>query len=88
MEYAPEWKSTLGGLNAKNFKDAIDSAFIEGEERLATALNYFERSDLNLPATQQQFREFLNNNGVFFEEPIPKESINRIREGFNLLGRG
>ena len=87
MEYAPEWKSTLGGLNAKNFKDAIDSAFIEGEERLATALNYFERSDLNLPATQQQFREFLNNNGLFFEEPITKESINRIREGFNLLGR-
>jgi hypothetical protein len=87
MEYAPEWKSTLGGLNVKSFKDAIDKSFIEGEERLSLALNYFDRMDLNNPVTLDQFKSFLYTNNLNFEGEITKEFVENIRQGFNLLGR-
>ena len=88
MEYAPEWNATLGGLNVKSFKDAIDESFLEGEERLALALDYFNRMDLENPATQEQLRTFLKNSGLRFEESeVSKETVNNIREGFNLLNR-
>jgi len=87
LEYSPEFIGTISGTNKAIFKKSIDDAFLQGEENLSMALNYFERANLDLPATQQQFREFIKNQGLIFEEEITKDTINRVREGFNLLVR-
>ena len=87
LEYSPEFIGTISGTNKSIFKKSIDDAFLQGEENLSMALNYFERANLDLPATQQQFREFIKSQGLIFEDEITKDTINRVREGFNLLVR-
>jgi hypothetical protein len=87
LEYSPEFIGTISGTNKAIFKKSIDDAFLQGEENLSMALNYFERGNLDLPSTQQQFRSFLESQGLNVEGEVTKDTINRIREGFNLLGR-
>jgi len=87
LEYSPEFIGTISGTNKAIFKKSIDDAFLQGEENLSMALNYFERGNLDLPSTQQQFRSFLESQGLNVEGAVTKDTINRIREGFNLLGR-